>query len=258
MSVKCANTHHQYISSGGYDGMMRQWDSRKMGIVKSVRCHDGPISSIDMSNDDSVTCTGSLDGIARLWHSLSGTVVSTLMAKETEPCVHAFFSPSNQRVITIVDAGPVQVESRLTDVSSTRDRPADDLATVLLLARSWNVESRSDHINFVAKPPAEERPFYSKKEVQLDNLGVGLGEGPGPFVFGCSWRDRVCVPCPYDGDVHMWDSENGIHEHILSNQAHGDAAITCVASPPPLWNQDTGLLATAGESVTKHLLFKLM
>eukprot|EP00923_Selenidium_pygospionis_P000108 GHVN01000196.1.p1 GENE.GHVN01000196.1~~GHVN01000196.1.p1 ORF type:complete len:217 (-),score=11.63 GHVN01000196.1:770-1420(-) len=202
---------------------MRQWDSRKMGIVKSVRCHDGPISSIDMSNDDSVTCTGSLDGTARLWHEWNSRLYVDGQGNRT-------------------------VDGRLADVSSTRDRPADDLATVLLLARSWNVESRSDHINFVAKPPSEERPFYSKKEVQLDNLGVGLGEGPGPFVFGCSWRDRVCVPCPYDGDVHMWDSENGIHEHILSNQAHGDAAITCVASPPPLWNQDTGLLATAGSN----------
>lgn len=74
------NNVSNVILSGGTDNSLILWDFRTNKAVLKILAHPEPITSIDISWDNTLITSSSYDGYVRLWDMFKGTLLKTMIA----------------------------------------------------------------------------------------------------------------------------------------------------------------------------------
>lgn len=68
------------LLSCGTDNTLILWDIRSNKAIFKILGHPEPITSIDMTFDNTMISSSSYDGFVRLWDMLKGTCLKTMVA----------------------------------------------------------------------------------------------------------------------------------------------------------------------------------
>ena len=91
--VRCFIGHQSYVSkikfnnitnvllSCGTDNTLILWDIRTNKAIFKILAHPEPITSIDISFDNTMITSSSYDGFVRLWDMLKATCLKTMVAE---------------------------------------------------------------------------------------------------------------------------------------------------------------------------------
>ncbi|PHS38195.1 MAG: hypothetical protein COB07_08860 [Sulfurovum sp.] len=70
------------IISGSGDNTIKIWDSANGTLLKTLKGHEDPVSSVAISEDGKTIISGSWDQTIKIWDSASGTLLNTLKGHE--------------------------------------------------------------------------------------------------------------------------------------------------------------------------------
>lgn len=246
-SVSAPHDVGQFFVTGGYDGKMRQWDTRKFGHLLDVYCHEAPLSSIEHSQDDTMIVTSSLDGFVRLWDTNNLSILRTYTGANGIPLAHAIFSPMSDTFLCI----PLEASHYLWSVPCFNER------TELIF------DPTSSNLQHFDSKDQTNLPFSLRKDPANKFLGHTAAEflvAPGPFVFGCYAFDGEIVIIPlaptapsaqnssFQG-LGIWLTSTGQCLGHVSSDTHEFSPITSVSSSHTVVGSEksTTLVATSGD-----------
>ncbi|CEM05575.1 unnamed protein product [Vitrella brassicaformis CCMP3155] len=206
MTVAAPHLDNTWLLTGGYDERIKYWDLRRHGCLMDLKAHEGPVTSLDMSQDDRVFSSTSFDGFCRLWSTSLMRMLRTFAADDATPCCHGALSSNSQYLLSVTfdskgrvwDLSRNRVQASLLDCplgSSMRARMRRATDTPETLTRT--LEQHQRNVQMVRR----------EREAKAPELRRVMA----PSVFGCFWRDRVLIP-GHDGYVHMWDGFTGAKE----------------------------------------------
>ena len=75
------NNVSNVLLSAGADNTLILWDIRTNKSIFKILGHPEPITSIDMSSDNTLITSSSYDGFVRLWDMLKGACLKTMVAE---------------------------------------------------------------------------------------------------------------------------------------------------------------------------------
>lgn len=240
----------QYFLTGGYDEMIRQWDTRKFGTVTDVRAHDAPITSLEISQDDTLIVSASLDGYLRFWDSTNVSPLRTYRGANDIPLAHAAFSPAGEQLLCI----PLESGPRLCSVSDP-----DCTLTLHIPSEDEEPETALELLSVLPELPPSHKP--SLKQPFIGHTALEFLTAPGPFVYGAFYSNAVVmVPVspskppgpaspPGSNGVDFWCTTSGRYLGRLPANPHEGYGVTSVASSatPSTSEPRTTLLATTGD-----------
>ncbi|OII75690.1 hypothetical protein cand_031200 [Cryptosporidium andersoni] len=224
MSVALPNSNNiQQFVTGGYDGIIRIWDLRRIGYISQVKGHNSPISTIEFSPDNDILCSSAYDGSSRLWKSSNLCALrSFLNPVDSEEISQATFSLDSNFLLHINNNS----------------------------AKSWRLDSINEYIEYIEPYNnfKEDNKYIESydKDIYISNQSNNIY-----FRYSSFWRDKVFIPISknffYNNNgrniVNIYDSTTGIYLDSLENIYFGKTAVTCVSSHP---NIDCGIILTTG------------
>lgn len=82
------------VAAGSSSGRIQMFDIRKGNLCVSTFAHYNAVCSLEMSQDDSMVLSSSLDGTIRLWSAYRGDCLMTVTDEKSNPapCVYAGFT----------------------------------------------------------------------------------------------------------------------------------------------------------------------
>lgn len=69
------------LLSAGTDNTIMLWDIRSNKAIFKILGHPEPITSIDITFDNTMISSSSFDGFVRLWDMVKGTCLKTMVAE---------------------------------------------------------------------------------------------------------------------------------------------------------------------------------
>lgn len=88
-----------YVVSGGWDGLLRLWESSGGAQVSSFQVSPKPVSACTVSLDGKLLVSGSLDGMLGIWDALTHERQHTFLA-HTRPISAIVYSPDGKSLVT--------------------------------------------------------------------------------------------------------------------------------------------------------------
>ena len=216
-----------------------------------VYCHDGPIVCASFNRSGSRVLTGSTDGIARIWSTVTGQCLRAFSHKA--PIRQAVFSHSGDFLATATDDGTVQiwnVESG-QKLGQALGHPgfvrfasfsADDqfLATGSSdeLIRVWNTRDGSLHVTIVAGDTGSQISCFAmspaapigvsscgNSKALVWNLSTGELmplELKHPAIVTCarfSPDAAAMITADAEGNARIWDAKTGELQHEFTHSS---------------------------------------
>ncbi|KAF4124076.1 COMPASS component SWD3 [Geosmithia morbida] len=104
--------HHSYVhclafspkgnmlASGSYDEAVFLWDVRAGRLMRSLPAHSDPVGGIGFSSDGTLVVSCSTDGlISRIWDTMTGQCLRTLVHEDNPAVTNVCFSPNGRFVL---------------------------------------------------------------------------------------------------------------------------------------------------------------
>ena len=222
---------------------------------KTLRAHEGAVSTAAFSPDDTQLLSTSEDGTARLWKLGSADPPLVLWRSRFAPV--AAFSPDGRSVVTAGDDGSVRLWSAEDGSSrgiwahgSAIESAAFDASGRHLLTRDaeraiqvWNVDAGS--VLWTANDPGFESAAFSpdglrvvasgQEDVIVWDLATGketlrLPPHPWTVLTAVFSPDGAAILSSWElGEVRLWDAQSGKSRATLSG--HEDPVDRIVADP---------------------------
>lgn len=86
------------LFSGGYDGMVREWDLSRHSQVSAIKASGAAVWTIDLSPDGKRIATGGEDKIIRIWNLDNRTAAPVQLPGHTRNIWEVRFSPDGKRL----------------------------------------------------------------------------------------------------------------------------------------------------------------
>lgn len=89
------------LVSGSYDEAIFLWDIRPTGgvVMRSLPAHSDPVSGLDFLRDGTMVCSCAGDGLIRIWDTMTGQCLKTLVADEDRRPVASVRWTANGRYV---------------------------------------------------------------------------------------------------------------------------------------------------------------
>jgi WD40 repeat protein len=123
----------RWIFTRGEDGTARLWNATNGVLVSQIMRHDGPVTDLSCSADESYLATASYDGTARVWEIPSGK--PRFIMRHRDQVTSVIFSPDNRQLLTASNDGTAAI----WDARSGRLRFGLDHSTAVTCA-SFNAD----------------------------------------------------------------------------------------------------------------------
>ena len=206
------------IVTAGSDRTAQTWDAGSGGNLRTLKGHEGFLTSASFSPDGSRVVTASTDGTARLWDARDGTELRKLVASQGR-VDSAAFSPDGLRVVTSGDDG---------------------------VARIWDVTKGVEVLTLTGHSKAIESAAYSPDGSRIATGGIDKAVKVWDAATGSEiltlgghtdtlWSvafspdgSRV-VTASSDGTIRLWDALSGTE--VLTLKGHTDVVRTASFSP---------------------------
>ncbi|CAL3973244.1 unnamed protein product [Diplocarpon coronariae] len=103
--------HHNYVYSlafspkgnmlvsGSYDEAVFLWDLRARRQMKSLPAHSDPVGGVDFVRDGTLVCSCSTDGLIRVWDTMTGQCLRTLVHEDNAPVTTVRFTPNGRYIL---------------------------------------------------------------------------------------------------------------------------------------------------------------
>lgn len=94
--------HEEYIVSGGDDGRIRVWDTKRFkALDRSPMVHVGRVTSVAFSPDGKFIASGDADGILRLWDSETGGLIRSTNKLTVVGIRSLSYSPDGSLIVAV-------------------------------------------------------------------------------------------------------------------------------------------------------------
>jgi WD40 repeat protein/serine/threonine protein kinase len=182
----------KFVVSGGADRTVKIWDVKSRRIIRSLRAHQGEITSLDVS-EFGLILSGSEDRTARLWDMVSGKTIRTFDGHEGTVC-GAKMSPDLSRVYT---AGK---DGRLIGWDL---RNSDVLFTAEGLGAPFTSLALSTDGKFLATS-REERGARFWNAATGESVRTFMGHSSTVNEVALSADGRLAITCGDDKWIRVW------------------------------------------------------
>ncbi|PBP18398.1 WD repeat domain 5B [Diplocarpon rosae] len=103
--------HHNYVYSlafspkgnmlvsGSFDEAVFLWDLRARRQMKSLPAHSDPVGGVDFVRDGTLVCSCSTDGLIRVWDTMTGQCLRTLVHEDNAPVTTVRFTPNGRYIL---------------------------------------------------------------------------------------------------------------------------------------------------------------
>eukprot|EP00177_Eucheuma_denticulatum_P008135 GFKZ01014818.1.p1 GENE.GFKZ01014818.1~~GFKZ01014818.1.p1 ORF type:complete len:617 (-),score=58.73 GFKZ01014818.1:910-2760(-) len=184
------------LVAGGYDRIVRLYDTETGSLLKTFSGHKSSISSIAYNARGNVIITGSKDSTIKFWDIISGLCIKTMSSHLGE--------------VTSVETN----QSGTLMLSSSKDNSNRlwDLRTTKAVRRFKGHQNTSKNFIRTRFGPREkvvvggsEDGFVYIWDLETTDVVGKLGPAQGP-VYGAKWnaRQSVLASCNHDGVVVSW------------------------------------------------------
>lgn len=184
------------LVSGGYDRLVRLYDTGSGSVIKTFHGHKSSISSIVFNSRGNMIISGSKDSTIKFWDILSGLCVKTISSHLGEVT-----SVQTNQSGTLMLSSSKDNSNRLWDVRMNR-----------AVRRFKGHQNTSKNFIRTGFGPREhvvisgsEDGFVYIWDVESTDVVSKLGPSTGP-MYGAKWnaRQSVLASCGHDGIVSSW------------------------------------------------------
>lgn len=219
------------IVSGSFDEAVFLWDVRTGRIMRSLPAHSDPVGGVDFVRDGTliVSCAG--DGLIRIWDTMSGQCLRTLVHEDNAAVQSVRFSPNGKYVLAWTLDGCVRlwdyVEGRCVKTYQGHANAKYSLSGAFGVYggnnqnRSWESESKKASVVSGSEDGGILWWDVVSKEVlqRVDaHEGVVLGVDTGDEESG------LVVSCGLDKTIRIWEKSMK-EEEVLANGVESDGEV---------------------------------
>ncbi|MBE9119110.1 caspase family protein [Lusitaniella coriacea LEGE 07157] len=206
------------VVSGGWDGVVRLWDSEGNLMVKPFPGHEDAITAVAFSPDGKTIVSASWDGTMRLW-DLQGNAIGKPFAGHENVVTSAVFSPDGKTIVSASQDQTIRLwdlegnplgkpfaghEDAVTSVAFSPDGKTIASGSWDATVRLWDLEG-----NPLGKPFRGHREEITTVAFSPDGKTIASGS--------------------YDETVKLWDLEGNLISE--SFQGHQDKVYGVAFSP---------------------------
>ncbi|KAG7210883.1 hypothetical protein KM043_012364 [Ampulex compressa] len=205
VSAVAVTTDGRRCISGGCDGQVRVWaaDSQLRRLISVLKEHRGPITSLDVSHDDTILLSSSLDGTCVLWDLMQYARKHVITGNTMY--MTALFTPDNLQVLTCGTDRKIAYWE-VWNCSLIREIEGSTAGTINSM--DFNVNGRY----FVTGS----NDFAVKLWEYRTGSMVAIGLTHAGTITGCRFSPdgRHIVTVAADGSIAIWKSPSEVYESI--------------------------------------------
>ena len=89
------------LVSGSFDEAIFLWDIKPTGglVMRSLPAHSDPVSGVDFVRDGTMVCSCAADGLIRIWDTMTGQCLKTLVDEDRKPVSSVRWSSNGKYVL---------------------------------------------------------------------------------------------------------------------------------------------------------------
>ncbi|KAL0966957.1 hypothetical protein UPYG_G00302750 [Umbra pygmaea] len=216
-----------HLLSGGQDGLLCVWSTKKWECLKSIRAHKGQVTSLSIHPSGKLALTVGTDKTLRTWNLIDGRSAFIKNIKQNATIVK--WSPEGDRYVVVVSDHVDIYNLATATVTSTLTNPKR-ISSIKFLANSilavvgddekvrvWDINTQKVCCEF----EAHDTRVKSVDSFTMDDF--------------C-----VVVTASNDGFIKMWKLDLETFEPpVLLGQVNSTARLTCLAIWQPSSLQET-------------------
>jgi len=208
------STHGMYIASGSDDNIVRIWNIKSSRLIKELKGHTAPISSVFFSKNGKKVISSSWDRTVRVWNLKTGT--------------HKKFQTDGITGISLSPDGKKFARSKGEEISLFATQTGDKLSTLKEHLGNVTTTSFSFDGEKIASASHDETIIIWSVKTK-DKLKVLEGHTCWVNAVAFSPHGEKLVSGGNDRTVRMWDFQTGKQLNILNG--HMDSVASVAYSP---------------------------
>ncbi|KAF2859470.1 WD40 repeat-like protein, partial [Piedraia hortae CBS 480.64] len=102
VSAICISPKGNILASGSYDEALFIWDVRLGRLLRSLPAHSDPVTCVDFVRDATLVVSCSSDGLVRVWDTVTGQCLRTIVHEPDNPAVaRVRFAPNGNFLLSV-------------------------------------------------------------------------------------------------------------------------------------------------------------
>jgi len=101
------------------------WDVRTSSSVREIPAHADPVTSVDLSPDESSVVSSSFDGHCRVWLLQNGQAVKTIPSVDCVPITNVQFVPNGRYLLMTTLDGTIIIRDYINEGSKNKEVASD-------------------------------------------------------------------------------------------------------------------------------------